>query len=326
VKCEVCGAKTYSRTLPLCPECSRKDIAAEYAKLLHPEIEYIQKGRPICRLCSNECSTGICGLRKVVDGKRVSLVSSRRAILYAYEDPLPTNCCNSWFCKGSELYGTNLAVFYYGCSFDCLFCQNWEHKLVNRGRVVELDEIVELAMKDRIKCICHFGGTPEPQLPFVLRFSEEVLKRRDVMICYEWNGSAMPKLALKAAKLSSESGGTVKFDLKAWNENLHLMLTGRSNERTLENFGKIFENYPEVLSATTLLVPYYVDEREVEGIARFIASLDKEIPYSLLVFHPDYRLNDMPITPKEQVRRCYEVAKKYLNRVHVGNLHLIGGL
>ena len=31
----------------------------------------------------------------------------------------------------------------------------------------------------------------------------------------------------------------------------------------------------------------------------------------------------MPITPKSQVKRCYEVAKKYLKRVHIGNIHLL---
>ncbi len=178
-------------------------------------------------------------------------------------------------------------------------------------------------MPKRVKCICHFGGSPEPQLPFAIKFSKEVLKRRNVMICWEWNGAGRTSLALKAAKLSQKSNGTVKFDLKAWNPNLHRILTGRSNEQTLRNFERIFDKYPEVLSATTLLVPYYVDEEEVEGIARFIASLSDEIPYSLLIFHPDFRLSDMPITPKSQVKRCYEVAKRYLKKVHIGNMHLL---
>ncbi|MCS7144560.1 MAG: radical SAM protein, partial [Archaeoglobaceae archaeon] len=86
----------------------------------------------------------------------------------------------------------------------------------------------------------------------------------------------------------------------------------------------IGEKFPEVLSATTLLVPYYVDEKEIEGIASFIASIDEKIPYSLLIFHPDYRLRDLPITPREQVFNCYKTAKKYLKNVNIGNLHLLG--
>jgi len=323
VKCEICGNETYTKAIPICPECSKSERALEFVERIHPDVHKIKgKGRVKCRLCSNECGfddKGLCGLRFV---DKV-LTSSNKAILSYYEDPLPTNCCNSWFCTGSELRGVNLAVFYYGCNFDCIYCQNYTHKFISEKNSVTVEEMVEKAMPERVKCICHFGGSPEPQLPFALKFSREVLKRKRVMICWEWNGAGRTSLALKAAKLSHESGGTVKFDLKAWNPYLHMILTGRSNEQTLKNFERIFDKYPEVLSATTLLVPFYVDEREVEGVAKFLASLSDEIPYSLLIFHPDFLLSDMPITPKRQVMKCYEVAKKYLKKVHIGNIHLL---
>ncbi|HID17306.1 TPA: radical SAM protein, partial [Candidatus Bathyarchaeota archaeon] len=79
-----------------------------------------------------------------------------------------------------------------------------------------------------------------------------------------------------------------------------------------------------VLTATTLLVPGYVDELEVKRIAEFIASLNPEIPYSLLVFHPDFAMRDLPVTPKEQAFKCYRTAKKFLKNVNIGNLHLLG--
>ena len=77
-----------------------------------------------------------------------------------------------------------------------------------------------------------------------------------------------------------------------------------------------------VLGTTTLLVPGYTDMGEVEGIARFLSSLDTSIPYSLLVFHPDSFLSDLPITLRKQVKQCFEVATKYLDNVHIGNKHL----
>ncbi len=311
MRCVVCGGKTYSKTIPLCPKCARSERALDFVGEIHKPWSSATVKK--CNLCSNECEgLALCGRPKY-------------GTLEYYEDPLPTNCCNSWFCEGSKLIGTNLAVFYYGCNFDCLFCQNWTHKKIEYARVVSLEELIEAASRDRVKCICHFGGSPEPQLPFALKFSRKALEiREELMICWEWNGAGNRQLALKAAELSHKSGGTVKFDLKAWNENLHLLLTGRSNERVKENFERIAERYPDVISATTLLVPFYVDEEEVEGIARFIASINDEIPYSLLVFHPDYRLMDLPVTPRDQVFRCYEVAKKYLKRVSIGNLHLLG--
>jgi pyruvate formate lyase activating enzyme len=311
MECIFCGKNAPSKFLQVCVECAKSERAFEVAEKLHPKKGGFVK---TCKLCANECKgIALCG--KPIYGN-----------LIYYEDPLPTNCCNSWFCKGSRMFGTNLAVFYYGCNFDCLFCQNWSHKKVNRN-FVTLEELLKAVEAERVKCICHFGGSPEPQLPFALRFSREALKRRrDLMICWEWNGAGNTSLAIKAAELSSISGGTVKFDLKAWSEPLHVLLTGRGSERVRKNFEKIGEKFPEVLSATTLLVPYYVDEKEVEGIAGFIASVSEDIPYSLLVFHPDYLLRDLPITPRDQVLKCYKAAKKWLRNVNLGNLHLLGFL
>jgi pyruvate formate lyase activating enzyme len=308
MECVFCGKSAPSKFLGICVECAKSERAMELVDKIHSKPAAPVKN---CKLCANECKGfALCG--RPFYGN-----------LTYYEDPLPTNCCNSWFCKGSKLIGTNLAVFYYGCNFDCVFCQNWSHKNVNRY-FVDLEELLEAAKNERVKCICHFGGSPEPQLPFALKFSRKALElREDLMICWEWNGAGNSALALKAAELSSKSDGTVKFDLKAWSKPLHLLLTGRDNDRVKRNFELIGKRFPEVLSATTLLVPYYVDEAEIEGIASFIASVDEKIPYSLLVFHPDYMLKDLPVTPRDQVIGCYKAAKKHLKNVNVGNLHLL---
>ncbi len=328
MECVGCGKRIYSKTIPLCPECARKDSTL-YRELHKTLDRTLDTGEIKCCLCSNFCrfgesTLGLCGLRGTSEGKRFNLATPKKALLSYYEDPLPTNCCNAWFCKGSKLRGTNLAVFYYGCNFDCLFCQNWQHKSIELAKAYSVDDMVEAAMKERVKCICHFGGSPEPQLAFALRFSEKAANEKELMVCWEWNGAGREKYVRKAAEISSRTQGTIKFDLKAWNENLHRILTGRSNKASLENFARVYDVAPEVLSATTLLVPYYVDEMEVEKIASYIASFDTRIPYSLLVFHPDYRLRDLPVTPLEQVKKCYNAAKKHLERVNVGNLHLLG--
>ncbi len=322
-RCAFCNKITPSNAIPACPECAREH--GEIAEEIHEGLELIGYGD--CDLCSNLCRVekeGLCRIRYRDGDRIVSKSSASHALLHAYLDPLPTNCCNAWFYRGSRLKGCNLAVFYYGCNFDCLYCQNWNHKNVEKAKTIDADTLLRLALREDVKCVCHFGGSPEPQIGFAIKFSRAVIERsRDVMICWEWNGAGNRKLALKAGELSHKSGGTVKFDLKAWNDSLHRILTGRSNEQVLENFSAVFEKFPDVVSATTLLVPYYVGGDEVEKIAGFIAGHDENIPYSLLVFHPDYRLSDMPVTPREQVFECYRRAKKHLRKVNIGNIHLL---
>jgi pyruvate formate lyase activating enzyme len=72
------------------------------------------------------------------------------------------------------------------------------------------------------------------------------------------------------------------------------------------------------------MVPGYIDAQEVGRIAEFIASLSPQIPYSLLAFHPDYKMTDLASTSRKQARQCLDAAKKAgLSRVKVGNMHLL---
>lgn len=244
-----------------------------------------------------------------------------------YLDPLPTNCCAAWFCRGSRERGCNLAVFLYGCNLDCLFCQNASHKQLSGAPVLSMEAVVEAALGPDVRCVCFFGGSPEPQLPLALDVSRRIIERsgNTKRICWEWNGCGSPKLVERAAELSLQSGGVVKFDLKAFHPEVARALCGVETGRSFENFSRVSRLFRErdLLTATTLLVPYYVDAGEVGAIARIIADLDPAIPYSLLIFHPDFQMRDLPVTPRGQVDACLEAARAHLQHVNLGNAHLL---
>ena len=138
-----------------------------------------------------------------------------------------------------------------------------------------------------------------------------------------------PGLLGRMMDTAVDSGGCVKFDLKSHNETLHRALTGGSNHRTFCNFrtaGKFISRRPEPppLIASTLLVPGYIDAAEVHAIAGFIASVNRDIPYSLLAFHPCYHMSDMPLTSRKQADACLAAARDAgLRRVRIGNRHLL---
>jgi pyruvate formate lyase activating enzyme len=186
-----------------------------------------------------------------------SLSGTDYGLLSYYLDPHVTNCCNAWFCPagtgcgypryaardGPELGYYNLALFFYGCSFNCLFCQNWNHKMLKMGRKVTTRELVDLTLSnDKITCWCWFGGSAEPQLPFAVNSSRKLLELKGdkiCRICWEWNGDGNPALVKRAGEQALVSGGNVKFDLKAFDAALHVALTGmptRRHSRTLNSF------------------------------------------------------------------------------------------
>jgi pyruvate formate lyase activating enzyme len=133
----------------------------------------------------------------------------------------------------------------------------------------------------------------------------------------------------QAVQLSLETGGTVKFDLKAFDEKLHIALTGASNRRTLENFARaaaLFDERPDppLLIASTLLVPGYITPNEVERIACFIANINPHIPYALLGFGPNFYVHNLPRTSVRHAEEAETAARDAgLNNVRIGNRHLL---
>ena len=59
-------------------------------------------------------------------------------------------------------------------------------------------------------------------------------------------------------------------------------------------------------------------------ISRFIASVDPDIPYSLLGFYPHFFMSDLPGTSRTLAERCRTIAyEEGLKRVKIGNAHLL---
>jgi pyruvate formate lyase activating enzyme len=363
VKCQYCGKESIfiSQCLGLCSDCIRHnfDQVLPIIKQAHYKARepfslppYPPRAEPgkTCHICINECSiaegkVSYCGLRTNKEGKLNGATASLGKVSWYY-DPLPTNCVADWICPagtgagypdfayraGAEYGYKNLAVFYHACSFDCLFCQNWHYRrLVSSQGWVKASKLAE-AVDDGTACICFFGGDPTPQLPHAIYASRLALKQnqgRILRICWETNGSMHPALLRQMAELSLNSGGCIKFDLKAWSEPIHIALCGVSNKRTLDNFRRLtgytkIRPSPPLLVASTLLVPGYIDKEEVAGIAGFISSLDPDIPYALLAFHPDFLMTDLPATSRRQAIECLEAARAAgLSRVRLGNIHLL---
>jgi pyruvate formate lyase activating enzyme len=353
--CRLCRKRsvTVPKVLGVCGECVRDRfsetmpyIAEAHAASRHPfrlpeTPPQAPEGIP-CSICAQNCripkgGVGYCGLPS--GGRRQAKVSW-------YYDPLPTNCVADFVCPGCTGCGypkfahragaergyNNLAVFYEACSLNCLFCQNWQYRYGPQQVASVSPEQLAEAVDERTACICFFGGDPTPQLPHSLEAARIAMRRgrnRILRICWETNGNMHPKLLDRMVNTALRSGGCIKFDLKAWNENVAIALTGASNKRTLENFTRVAARIPErpdvpLLVASTLLVPGFVDADEVAPIARFIARFNPNIPYSLLAFHPAFLMKDLPATSERHVQRCHEAAKQAgLQTIHIGNPRLL---
>jgi len=358
-RCRVCGNDSpyISKALGVCAACvvGRFELCREAIAEAHvrsrqrfglPGSIPNEVGGRRCNLCSNYCQLlpgqpGYCGIVRF--GRDAS---AGRGLVSWYLDPLPTNCVADWVCpggtgcgypdfacsKGPEFGHTNLAVFFEACSFDCLFCQNWQHKRSAGQKPSKSPEQLVSSLRENTSCICYFGGDPSPQMPFSIvasRLARQSRKGEVLRVCWETNGSMNPAILKTALQIALESGGCIKFDLKCVTLQLSLALCGVSNEQTLSNFrlaAGLFEKRPEppLVVASTLLVPGYVGHEEVGRIASFIASCNPNIPYSLLAFFPTFEMSDLPLVTNAEAKLCLQAAESAgLRRVRIGNPHLL---
>jgi pyruvate formate lyase activating enzyme len=346
--CAVCGGThpLMSEVLGICPDCAHSEASVDHAHVVHsasrrlfdlPETPPRTEAGIKCTLCGCECvigesERGFCGLRTVREGRLRHLAGTpQRGRLHWYRDPLPTNCVADWVCTGSQQRGKhNLAVFYNSCTINCLFCQNWHFREVDieRSGGLSARQLADTA-NSQTYCVCYFGGDPASQVPHALA-SAKALAKQGVIVCWETAGTSHPKLLDRAVRLSLETGGCIKFDLKAYTESLHIALTGWSNQRTLANFARAAERlherpHPPLVVASTLLVPGYVDVSEVGRIATFIADQSPNIPYALLGFAPNFLMPDLPVTSVRHAEAARQAALEAgLRNVRIANRHLLG--
>ena len=362
--CVSCGKESSltAQFLGLCRECILKDFQAveSHIRKVHrisrepfplPAFAPHDENGIACQCCFNQCQietggAGYCGVRENQDGIRLD-PPPKSGFFSWYYDSLPTNCVADWVCPGGTSSGfpeysysrgpeygyKNLAVFYHGCSFNCLFCQNWHYRDDLRHKEPHSSQELAQAVDRMTSCVCYFGGDPSPQILHSIHASRLAIarKKKEILrVCWETNGTMNSRFLEEILEIALESGGCVKFDLKTFHESLNTALCGQSNAQTLRNFelaaGWMKKRQdPPLVVASTLLIPGYVEKEEVFQIARFAASLNPDIPYALLGFYPHFYFRDLPVTSRRHAEECRQAAQEAgLRNVRIGNIHLLG--
>lgn len=345
-KCDICHQHVpiLASAFKVCPACLKRfpGEAWTHVALVH-RLAREGYGLPVevphakigirCTLCLHEClipegELGFCGLRENKKGKMVvNAGNPSRGRFKEYLNVDVFKCVAGMVCPEVSQEGRkSLSVFYGSCTFNCLFCQNWNYRIM-RSKATSATDLAAVVDAETA-CVCFIGGDPGSQMPHALATARQLIGK-GVRVCWETNGGMHSRLLEKAVRISLATGGCIKFDLKAWNEYLHRALTGVDNRRTLDNFKRAASLMPQrsespLLVASTLLVPGYVDAEEVFQIARFIYQVNPRIPYILLGFAPQFHFSDLPSTSIRHAREAKDAAHAAgLQNVHLANEHLL---
>ena len=274
-----------------------------------------EKNHVKCLACSHYCiipenKTGICGVRKNINGKLFLLVYNK--VVSHHIDPVEKKPLYH-FLPGTNAY----SIGTIGCNFKCDFCQNYEISQEREiaGENISVEEIVKEAINSKSKSIAYTYNDPAIFTEFCIDIAK-LAKKSNLKNIFVTNGYE----SKEAIDFISGYIDAMNIDLKSFSNEFYLKNCKAKLQPVLDTIKYAYEKGIWI-EITTLIIPKENDsEKELESIAKFISSIDKNIPWHISRFFPMYKMSDKNFTPEKILSKAYEIGKKYLNYVYIGNI------
>lgn len=267
-----------------------------------------------CRLCPRRCripdgQSGFCGVRANRGGQ---LVLPYYGVISALNvDPVEKKPLYHFY-PGHPI----LSVGFFGCSFDCPFCQNWtiSRRIPFQGGFdLAPEDLAQKAVDQNLSLIAFTYS--EPLVHWEYLFAAMGLARlaglKSVLVT---NGMIEPEPAERLLPLTD----ALNIDLKGFDADWYR----KTLKGDLDAVCRFIVQAAAVshVEITTLLIPGENDNPdELDRLARFIASVDPSIPWHVSAYRPEYRFR-VPATTSGALARAVEIGRRHLDWVYTGNL------
>ena len=271
-----------------------------------------------CGICPwncalNEGERGFCGVRGNVDGKIVNVNYGFLAV--ACLDPIEKKPLRNFY-PGSKI----LSIGANGCNMRCPHCQNFSFAMAAKEEIDMMDtdpaEVVDVAIQYKAQGNIGIAFTyNEPVTMYDFMMDTAKLSKEKGLINVMVTNGYINEEPLKALLPYIDA---MNIDLKYFNDEGYRKIGGglETVKRSIEIAQK--ECHVEV---TWLAVPGENDTvEEVEEAAKWLASVNRDIPLHISRFFPMYKVLDKKTTDRELVIKLAETAKKHLTYVYTGNM------
>jgi pyruvate formate lyase activating enzyme len=209
-----------------------------------------------------------------------------------------------------------------GCDFHCGYCQNWvtsqalrDARAGTEAVDVTVEGLVDLAQRQDARLVVSSYNEPLITAEWAVEVFETA-RSQGFLTGFVSNGNATPE----ALDFIQPVTDCYKIDLKTMNDRRYRQLGGVL-AHVLDAIGLVHQRgiWLEVL---TLVVPGFSDDpAELRSAARYLAGIDRNIPWHVTAFHEDYQFWGMGNTTADiLVRACEIGAEEGLNYVYAGNL------
>jgi len=211
-------------------------------------------------------------------------------------------------------------VFMSGCNFKCLNCQNWtisqypdngykqrgyeDPKVLAQECVDALNSLpAKLMGADRI---FFSGGEATIHLPYIEKVVEEARKiEPKTRVNFDTNGYMTEESLERILSFTT----SITYDIKAYDDEIFLALTGASSRPVLRNAEYIGRHAKDKLWEYRILIIPRINENDIIPLTKFIADIDSSLPVCFLAFRPNFVLENHAGASRGLLDRCVFIAK-----------------
>ncbi|MFN4245558.1 MAG: AmmeMemoRadiSam system radical SAM enzyme [Brevinematia bacterium] len=273
-----------------------------------------------CLLCPRYCligdgQSGFCFIRKNENSKLYSLGYSNPVAINV--DPVEKKPLFH-FLPSTPILSLGTA----GCNMGCLFCQNWD---ISKARIDQVNSIyippeklVQLAIDYNCPSIAFTYNEPTIISEYVID-TAKIARKHGIKIVMVSNGY----ISKEAFYEVYENVDGANIDLKAITETFYQKITLSHIEPVKETLKRLKEIGTVWFEITNLIIPTLNDSsEEIKQLVDWVLeNLGDNIPLHFTAFHPDYKLTNIPRTPKEKLVKSREIAiSRGLKYVYTGNI------
>ncbi|MFH1510356.1 MAG: AmmeMemoRadiSam system radical SAM enzyme, partial [Candidatus Woesearchaeota archaeon] len=271
-----------------------------------------------CRLCPHNCmiaegSRGICGVRENQKGTLYALTYGKPVATAV--DPIEKKPLYH-FLPGTQSY----SIACVGCNMKCSFCQNSDiSQMPKEGRIIGTnlapEEVVTEAIQNSCQSISYTYTEPTVFFEYCYDIAR-IARQKRLKNVFVTNGF----ITTEAIGAIAPYLDAANIDLKSFTESYYKKLCGARLKPVLEAIREYHQKGVHI-EITTLVVPGHNDkESELKKMAKFIASIDKKIPWHISRFYPRHKMQGTTPTPEAILHKARQIGKEEgLCYVYLGN-------
>ena len=274
-------------------------------------------GKIECLLCPTACKlaegkTGICFGRRNIGGTLYA-VNYGQTVSVAV-DPIEKKPLYHFYPSSAILStGPN------GCNLRCQNCQNWNISQEQQPtRFIPPKALIQMALDAGSIGIAY--TYTEPLIWWEYIYDTATLSRehglKTVLVS---NGQINEEPWRELVGLVD----AINIDVKSMNADFYRTICKGSLEHTLRTAEIAAENNV-AMEITNLVITNRNDsDADFQRLVDWIAAIDSRIPLHFSRYFPHHQMHE-PATPTETLKRAYEIAKRKLSYVYLGNIDIEG--